>query len=316
MDYVFHIIDQIIAGTLVCAVGTVITGWLLFRQSLRFCGLLLVTAGLVVGTVALYATFIEPSTVIVRHVTVDLADYTGTPLRIAVMSDPHVDAFSNGKTFEKAVELVGAEDDLDAAVLLGDYVRDRDGSTENLSVLTSLAHTLPTYYITGNHDFTLHDRTAEPRERLLDVDGALLEAGALPLDNTSTTLHGGDDSIILAGVRDIWSQDYSFSDIGKTAQSNAVILLCHNPDGVLNAYREMANPSNIDFMISGHTHGGEVRLPLVGAVYPLPIELPQTYDEGFHIYRDIDILITSGLGSVGTRLRFLNPPEIVILTVQ
>ena len=80
----------------------------------------------------------------------------------------------------------------------------------------------------------------------------------------------------------------------------------------------MVEKANVDLVVTGHTHGGEMRLPVIGPISPigLPIQLPQEYDQGYHIYNDTPLFITSGLGTVGNRMRSFNPPEIVILTIE
>ena len=72
----------------------------------------------------------------------------------------------------------------------------------------------------------------------------------------------------------------------------------------------------VDLVLSGHTHGGEIRLPFIGPVGPMPTVLPREYDKGYKEYKGIPVFITSGVGSTGTRVRLFNPPEIVVLTIE
>ena len=84
----------------------------------------------------------------------------------------------------------------------------------------------------------------------------------------------------------------------------------HNPDPA-----DRAEYNGVDLMISGHTHGGQVRLPFIGPSVPLPTTLGQQYDQGFFPYGKMSLFITSGVGESTVRARLFNPPEIVQLEV-
>ena len=73
---------------------------------------------------------------------------------------------------------------------------------------------------------------------------------------------------------------------------------------------------NIDLVLAGHTHGGQIRLPFIGAVPTLPTAIDDSYDKGLFQFDSFKLFITSGLGEVGPRARLFNPPEIVKLKLK
>jgi predicted MPP superfamily phosphohydrolase len=88
------------------------------------------------------------------------------------------------------------------------------------------------------------------------------------------------------------------------------IVLSHTPDIILK------NIASADLILSGHTHGGQIRLPGIGAIPEIPTFLGRQYDEGLFNLGDQQLFITRGVGESGTRARLFCPPEISILTID
>ena len=104
--------------------------------------------------------------------------------------------------------------------------------------------------------------------------------------------------------------DYSILETRK--EDIPTITLIHNPSFQFSNY-----PTDIDLALSGHTHGGQIRLPVVGPIGLIDNLLQKKYYQGLHtLDSGTKMLVTSGVGETGTRARLFNPPEIMLLTIK
>jgi uncharacterized protein len=315
--YTTGITDLIIAGIALLATGSVVFAVMLFRKdrSRWLTSLLLLLAGLAVIIPVAYGMFWFPNQLVVREQTIDLEDYEGEPFTAILMADFHVGKYNNSYRLNAAVKKAF---DIDAkyVFILGDMVNSTDEYFDDLGILEQLADKKWVYAIYGNHDY---DPLPEKSERTELVDGLsekLASVGVAVLDNSAIwTGETPENTIIIGGIRDIWAGDQKTDFTKYINEEDTFILLSHNPDAVLLTSEGTLEKEKVDLVISGHTHGGESRLPLIGPLSPLPTELPDSYDQGLHTYNDIPMYITSGIGSIGTRMRLFNPPEIVVLTI-
>ncbi|HSD12490.1 MAG TPA: metallophosphoesterase, partial [Patescibacteria group bacterium] len=117
--------------------------------------------------------------------------------------------------------------------------------------------------------------------------------------------------IRLAGLDDV---RYGHPDIDAAlsgiAPGTPTILIVHNPDAA-----SLAEARGVDLVLAGHTHGGQIRLPLLGPVPHMPITIGQQFDKGLFFYGPSRLFITSGVGESGPRARLFDPPEISLLRV-
>jgi predicted MPP superfamily phosphohydrolase len=98
----------------------------------------------------------------------------------------------------------------------------------------------------------------------------------------------------------------------EVKDTHPLILLSHNPDVILRDEHKRAA-----LIISGHTHGGQFRLPLIGAIAPIPNELGRRYDRGiFTLDNGVILAITQGMGETMARARIFCPPEILMLKIN
>jgi predicted MPP superfamily phosphohydrolase len=115
----------------------------------------------------------------------------------------------------------------------------------------------------------------------------------------------------IAGVDDLWWQAEDFSGALRGLPANdAKILLCHNPLGI-----RAAADHGVDFVLSGHTHGGQVKLPLVGTVFGRS-KLGKRFVEGWNRLNGTQIYISRGIGKVLVPVRLGCPPEIACLRLR
>lgn len=222
---------------------------------------------------------------------------------IVQLSDIHGRDFG-GRLAEKTAEL-----EPDIIVITGDLA-DRDTDMELVdSLLAELTHTAPVYYISGNHEWG---------EGLITQVKTLLEKhGVTYLSNSYVTLQAGDDEIILAGVEDPNSMsgmpapDEVVEGIRDAEGDKFTVLLGHR-----NYWAEKYPDLEVDIIICGHAHGGIVRLPFVGGVLGTGFEFFPDYVDGMHAVGQYELVISRGLGNSAGIPRFLNNPEIVVLTLE
>jgi predicted MPP superfamily phosphohydrolase len=257
---------------------------------------------IVVWGAVFYGSFVEPKILAVRHESYPLFS-SGTSLRAVLVSDTHVGPYKTAVWIDEIVKKTNAERP-DIIFLLGDYILGAEGDVFNLDGFGNLSAPLGVYAILGNHDYD-NEREAEVQRELESLGIRVLRN-----ENDKIDLPNGQ-SFYLAGASDMWHD----ADLEKTfsglMEDDKVIFLAHNPDAILEPETQPA-----DLMLSGHTHGGQIRLPFFGAVSKIPTRLGQKFGEGWFEMNNIDFFITSGTGEMGPRARLFNPPEIVILELN
>jgi predicted MPP superfamily phosphohydrolase len=168
--------------------------------------------------------------------------------------------------------------------------------------LARLHAPLGVYAVLGNHDYY---------DDVKPYVSAALHAAHIPeLTNRGLWIESGGARFWLCGVADYWEdiQDLPAALAGTTKQ-DAVILLSHNPD-----YVEEIADSRIGLVLSGHTHGGQVNLPIIGPPI-LPSIYGQKYAQGLVQGPVTQVFVTRGIGTLDPPVRFLCRPEIVLATL-
>ena len=178
-------------------------------------------------------------------------------LKIGVMADFHAGPFTGLEDIIYSVNLVNREKP-DLIVLLGDYVdggvyrrpnpRKVEKEAYVFDALKNLKTPFGIYAILGNHD---HWTDADlVREKLSNLP-------LLPLDNQSAVL---DNGLAIAGVDDFWEgPSFPYKALGDLSRESVIILLSHNPDVNI----QLKGDDRVRLVLSGHTHGGQIRLPLI-----------------------------------------------------
>lgn len=154
----------------------------------------------------------------------------------------------------------------------------------------------------------------EVRASLTDIiAGQLRRGGIVALVNRAMPVRYHDEFIWVAGVHDPHRQLADARAALRDVPDDAfVILLAHSPDIVDDPEAHRA-----DLLLCGHTHGGQVRLPFIGAVYTATRGGGRDYEYGAYQLNDSSVLITSaGVGSTRLPVRFLCPPEVVEITLK
>jgi predicted MPP superfamily phosphohydrolase len=235
--------------------------------------------------------------------------------RIAQLSDIHLDEFTEPLFLEHAVKVVN---DLnpDFVFLTGDYVSDgiapkkfAVGAAWQCADILRNLKCPQRYAVLGNHDVSV-DRN--------EVQSALEDNGIPVLVNASTPLERAGGRIWLSGLDDCGGDGHptlylAIPDRIRGIAEEPVILLCHEPDFADRVVRRKF-AKDVALMLSGHTHGGQVRLPLIGPLI-LP-ELGKKYVEGWFRFGNMQLYVNRGLGTIGVPFRFDCPPEISLFTLH
>lgn len=272
------------------------------REFLRITGLV-VGGGLVVATSHLAINdeaqnpVVEHIPILIRNLPASLEGFT-----ILQISDLHLYPLTQPELIKKAVA-ISNELNPDLVVMTGDYVWQELEAIEELApILSGLNAKYGVFSILGNHDYWLD----------AGVITSTMEAAGLPvLINQGFSIQVGRGSLYLAGLDDGWS---GHPDLERTlegvSQDEPVFLLCHEPD----LADQNASNHRIDLQLSGHTHGGQIRIPGFGALI-LPY-LGRKYDLGLYKIGNMLLYTNRGLGVISEPVRFNCPPEISHFILQ
>ncbi len=256
-----------------------------------------------------YAWRLEPTWVQVQRHNLPLV---GLPaawhgLRIAFFADLHRGPNVPQAYLRKAVDQVAALE-CDLVAIGGDFVT--GGSARHgrdVAKLTSrLNPPLGTFACLGNHDYgvTRPVKDARPGE----IADALGRSSVRVLENEAVRLERDGEPLWIAGVEDLWTGRFDAKvAMADVPSEDASIVLCHNPD----AAEDLA-AAGCGAILSGHTHGGQVQVPLLGPPI-LPVRNRDRY-EGMHYVSGTWLYITRGIGWL-RRVRLNCRPEITVLTL-
>lgn len=261
-------------------------------------------AGTALGDGGLYyIKNVEPYRPVVERLTLALPSLPAAAdgLRLAQLSDLHVGRTMTAQDVARGVALVNAERP-DLVVVTGDYVTgDARYAGPCARELGRLQAPLGVWAVLGNHDqwTKAKEITATLREAGLRV---LINQAIAPIPNVP---------LWLVGLDDIWSGKPNLpASVAALPPDGCRILLAHEPDFA----DEAARPDyRIALQLSGHSHGGQVRLPLVGA--PVLPHLGRKYDEGLRRVGGMWLYTNRGLGMVEPAVRFNCPPEVTLFTL-
>lgn len=252
------------------------------------------------GLLFVWMRFVEPQTIIERETAVPL----GTGTRIALISDAHLGVYKGAEFIERLAGRLNARP-ADCVLIAGDFLFAPDAPLDEL--FSAFRHIrAPVYAVLGNHDSSElpppHGGDVS-RDQLID---ALERAGVKVIENQIADC----GKLKIAGVGDRWSARQDFRRVAAYKGSAPLLVLTHNPDSAYDVPKGTAA-----LVLAGHTHGGQVRLPLVYR-YVIPVKGP--FDRGLLAPAEWSddpsgrppVFVTSGVGEIGLPLRLFNPPAI------
>jgi uncharacterized protein len=223
-------------------------------------------------------------------------------LRVAFLTDLHHGPYTD-LTFITSVVRGTLALNPDLILLGGDYcLRDGKYIRPVFEVLKSLSAPLGVYGVLGNHDYT-HGEAETHRE--------MRRAGIEELTNDGVWLRRGSERLRLAGVDDLWwGKPDAGAAVGEATTDDAVLLLSHNPD-----YCETLRDPRVGLVLSGHTHGGQVRVPGMRNPF-IPSKYGEKYSHGLVDAPACRVYVSRGLGATGLPVRYNCPPELTLVTLS
>jgi predicted MPP superfamily phosphohydrolase len=273
----------------------------------------LTAAAVALVALGVRAFWLEPASLTVISERIQLPKPLPKPLTIAVLTDLHIGSPFNG--MDKLRDVVARTNAAHADVIciLGDLLSngpngarsERPGFITPEQVSAELAHLrapLGVFGVLGNHDNWLdHDRVAAAMEN----NGVrLLEDKAQRLDTPA-------GSIWLAGVSDYWTRSHdvaaALAPVGTDA--SPIILITHNPD----LFPDI--PARVSLTLAGHTHGGQVRFPVIGTPI-VPSRFGVRFTAGHIIEGGRHLFVATGIGTSIIPVRFRVPPAIAVVTIE
>ncbi len=287
-----------------------VTGQQISRRSL------FKTLGMGAAGMALWAGEVERHWIDIVHRDIHIA---GLPeqfngMTIAQLSDIHLNEYTEPFLLRESIDHINRMHP-DMVLLTGDYVSAQmlprnmtmSAAWECAGLLSKIA-CKQRYAILGNHDYMAGEQ---------EITDALRKNGIPVLRNAFLPIERDGARFWLAGLEDPVcgrpDPDRTMPAAIRNEPKEPIILMCHAPDFVDEIAQHPVSQS-IALVLSGHTHGGQVRLPLLGALHLPPGG--QKYIEGWFPVGNMQLYVNRGIGSVGVPFRFDCRPEITLFTLR
>lgn len=274
-----------------------------------------------------YGYFIEPHRLVVKEAELKIKgwDKEFDGLKIVMLSDIH--GGSNGVTEERLREIVQRvnEQNADIVVMLGDYVsetiEDQPVAKVGLKMeMKTVADNLAgikakhgVFAVLGNHDGWYNDDIVAAEFTRIGYKVLRHEVAAIEKDGKRLRVFGMIDHLKL---NKSWTE--TSADAKKIVDASGegnLIVLEHSPDLFPVITGELSISKELRLMLAGHTHGGQIWLPVFGRPV-VPSTFGQKYAYGHLKQNDTDLYVTSGIGCSVLPFRFMVAPEVVVLTVR
>ncbi|MBR6529042.1 MAG: metallophosphoesterase [Firmicutes bacterium] len=232
--------------------------------------------------------------------------------KIVQVSDLH--NAEMGEDNEKLLALI-SEAKPDIIAITGDMIDSRRTDVEiALDFAKEAVKIAPCYYVCGNHELRV--------EEYDDLKEGLHELGVVILENEKKSIVRDNHEITIIGLNDpsfeafatFMGEDELIEAYLKTLvedDNNYKVLLSHRPE-LFETYAE----AGVDLALSGHAHGGQIRLPIIGGIIAPHQGLLPEYDGGLYIKEETSMVVSRGIGNSIFPFRFNNRPEVVLIELQ
>lgn len=272
----------------------------------------------VIILIVLLSAFIDSNRFVTRTYEIRSRKLT-KPCRIVLLADLHNKSF--GKDNDRLLSAI-KEISPDAILTAGDMLTAEQGADfgNALALMGNLAARYPVYYGMGNHEYRLGlypERYPGMYEGYL---GGLKKAGIEPLINETVYLPAWNIAVCGAQIdRDYYRHfrrapmepSYLPKLLGTPEEGSFQLLIAHNP-----VYFDVYAEWGADLVVSGHVHGGIMRLPLLGGVLSPSLTLFPRYDGGIFRERNSTMILSRGLSSHTIPIRIFNPGELIVIDLK
>ncbi|MEK7508686.1 MAG: metallophosphoesterase [Patescibacteria group bacterium] len=310
LDYAF---ETIFISYVIAAAGL---GWILIKKytGQKFLGVILPGLLILSALGVIESAYIEPYWLKIRSTDIQV-DKLREPIKIALFSDTHLRATKNAGWLKKIASKLRAEKP-DLILMAGDflYFDDFEKFGDKLNELGALTKIAPTFAVLGNHDYGIGNRelTFLYNDQHQNIEKKLDDLGITVLRDENVKIKIKNEELWLVGFDEAWFLGNRPEKALAGLNDNLLkIGLSHHPDIAFDPRAKI-----LDLVLSGHTHGGQIRLPWLGALGDADTPLLKK-DYGRYLPdHQPKIFNTIGVGESGPHLRFFNPPEIAILKIQ
>ena len=244
---------------------------------------------------------------------------TSEGLKFVMISDLHSNEY--GINLHKVNEVIKRTKP-DAILLAGDIISRKlnPNVPQIVNFLSALAKRYPVYYALGNHEYKLKKFKDEYGDFYDIYKETLEESGIIFLEDESAIFDKEDYSVVISGVQidlayykhdaPVMGSGLMDMHMGCPDKSMYQILLAHNPE-----YFSQYEQWGADLVLSGHVHGGTVRLPGIGGIIGTNMKFFPKYAQGVYRISKSRMIVSRGLGTHTIKIRINNRPELVIVNL-
>ena len=249
---------------------------------------------------------------VVRRYTVQTDELNvGESFRVLLIADLHSHIYGNDQN--ELISLIRKQEP-DAILLAGDIADDKEPFTGVVLLLEGIRDISPVYYVTGNHEFWLYD--------IEQTKDTFRKYGVRVLENEYEHLQAGNINIVFAGVEDPdirlfedfsydWADEMGNAFMPLWNESGFKILLAHRPEQI-----EEYKKYDFDLVVSGHSHGGQIRVPLfINGLYAPDQGWFPRYAGGLYKHGTLTHIVSRGTSNPLRIPRVFNPPELVVIDI-
>lgn len=244
-----------------------------------------------------------------------------TDMRVVVLSDLHNCSYGEGnRKLLKAIE----KERPDFILVAGDILVGKKSASSDVAeqFINDVKKIAPVYYGNGNHEQRMKEQPEYYGTKYHDYRAAITEGGITFLENETASVEWGKEEVNITGLeiplqyykklsRDKVKLKEIEERIGQPDETKFQILIAHNP-----VYAKEYARWGADLILSGHLHGGIVRLPFFGGIVSPQVNLFPEYSGGHYRVGESDLVVSRGLGTHTINIRLFNEAEVVMLYIK